>query len=185
MRRQQRKESLQKKADRYQEKASDLFISSEGPHGGEDLRTALGQARKALLLDPTNYDTIVLIAHIYADIGDQESVANAREFYDRATEIEPSNPRAYISKAELLMYELNDPDEAEAIARKALSLARRDPETKESLDLAYTTLMDILESRGKLQELRWIMRQALKQAPTELLRDAVNDKMKKLGLAVN
>jgi tetratricopeptide (TPR) repeat protein len=162
-------------AERYHTKASDLFIctESDSPDASRDLRVALVNIKRALMLDPDNYEYLVLTGNILFALDDTALAAEALGYYDRAISIEPENPDAYDSKSGVLMYWSEPPDEVEAerLARKAATLAERAEEESELLALTYSNLFGILESRKKFAELRWTIRKALKRCPSEFLKD--------------
>jgi tetratricopeptide (TPR) repeat protein len=172
-------------AERYRAKASDLFVwtDSDSPSERRNLETALVNIKRALLLDPDNYEFLVLAGDILCSLDDEASVAAALEYYERAIRLEPENPDAYDSKSSLLMYWTEPPEaaEAERLARKAVALAimRGDPE---SLELKYSNLIGVLETRHKFDALRWTIRQALKKCPSEFLKDLTEATLKRVAI---
>src|ERR1700691_185466 len=73
-------------AERYRAKASDLFVwtDSDSPSERRNLETALVNIKRALLLDPDNYEFLVLAGDILCSLDDEASVAAALEYYERA-----------------------------------------------------------------------------------------------------
>jgi tetratricopeptide (TPR) repeat protein len=173
---------LEARADEYLGRARELF-------GFSDLkpvllRQALIAARKSLMLDPRNYDTLVLLGSIYSDFDDRKSTAQALRYYNRAIALRPESPEGYDAKAGLLMHWLHRPEEAERLARKALALSVRTGEGTEFLELRYTTLIDILIGRRKYTQARWLIRRALRDCPTEFMRDMVEQPLKEIESSV-
>ncbi len=167
---------------RYHERASDLFIASDPnkPGARKTLREALVNANRALLLKPEDYDTLVLKGKIFFALGDRLSIRQAQECYNRAIAAYPENSDAYSGKADLLMYDLDSPEEAESMARKALSLAQRDHEDPDLVEMKYLGLLDILEGRGKLREAKWLLRQALRNHPSEMMKEMAEITLKRM-----
>jgi tetratricopeptide (TPR) repeat protein len=144
------------------------------------LEEALKTAKKSLLLDPRNSDTLVLLGSIYLDFDDPKSTAQALRYYDEAIVLRPESSRGYDAKAGLLMYYLHQPEEAERLARKALALSVHGGEGPEFLEPCYTTLIDILVGRKKYAEARWSIRRALRDCPSESMRDMVELPLKEI-----
>ena len=170
---------LKARAEEYLERARDLFIFSlDRP---ALLREALIHARKALLLDPRNCDTLNLLGSIYADFDDPKSTTQALRYYDDAIALYPNCPDAYDGKAGVLMYSLDQPEEAESLARKALALAKRNGEPAESLEFFYDTLIGILVVRKKHAQARWLIRRALRDCPSEFMKGMVEQPLKEIA----
>lgn len=169
------------KADKYIDHAGVLFGFSDLRPAY--LRQALIKARRALLLDPQNYDTFVLLGNIYSNFDDPKSTAEALLCYDQAIALRPKNPDGYDAKAGLLMYWLHRPEQAERLARKALTLSVRSGKASESLEFRYITLIDILMGRKKYAQARWLIRKALRDCPTELMRDMVDQSVNEIDSA--
>jgi hypothetical protein len=166
------------RAEEYLDRARELFGFSDLKP--TLLRQALTKARRSLLLDPRNYDTLVLLGSIYSDFDDPQSTAQALQYYDQAISLRPEKPGGYDAKAGLLMYWLHQPEEAERLARKALSLSVRSSEACEFLELRYTTLIDILIGRKKYASAGWVIRRALRDCPSEFMRDMVEQPLKEI-----
>ena len=147
------------------------------------LRPALIAARKSLMLDPRNYNTLVLLGSIYSDFDDPKSTAQALRHYDRAIALRPESPDGYDAKAGLLMHWFHRPEEAERLARKAVALSVRTGEASEFLELRYMTLIDILIGRKKYAQARWFIRRALRDCPSEFMRDMVEQPLKEIELS--
>lgn len=169
---------LRARAEEYLDRAGELFGFSDLRPAL--LRQALIKARKSLLLDPRNYDTLVLLGQIYSNFDDPKSTAQASRYYDQAITLRPQSPDAYDAKAGLLMFWLHRPEEAERLARKALALSVRSGKASESLELRYTTLIDILVGRKKYAQARWLIRRALRDCPTELMGDMVEKPLQEI-----
>ncbi|HEY6299942.1 MAG TPA: hypothetical protein VIW95_09920 [Candidatus Binatus sp.] len=137
-----------------------------------NVRSALISAKRALLLDPSNYEAIVLIGDLYGDSDDARSTSLALEYYDRAIQIDPEAPDAYASKAGLLLYDLNRPHEAEPLAQRALALSIRNRDTVTQLELTYLLLIDIFLAQKRFWKARAIIREALRKCPGTFM-DAV------------
>jgi len=100
-------------AEEYRMAASDLYGMSDVNPAVERsaLRAARVKANRALMLDPKNYETLVLLGRIMSDFDDPDSVARALEFYDRAIQLCPENPDAYRDKSDVVLFQINPPDE--------------------------------------------------------------------------
>jgi tetratricopeptide (TPR) repeat protein len=144
------------------------------------LRKALAEARKALLLDARSYGTLVLLGDVLADFDKPDSTGQALKYFDEAIALDPNHPEAYCAKAGLLMYWLNEPKEAERNARKALSLSARNRDAHESLESSYATLIDILMGRKRYAQACWLIRKALRDCPTEFMKDMVEQPLKEI-----
>lgn len=169
----------------YLARARELFGLSDLHPGGERraLEDALSRAKRSLLLDPENYEVLILLGRICEAMDDPESVAQALCHYDRAIALHPDNADGYDAKAGLLMYYLNRPEEAERTARKALTAAKARHESPEFLELRYMTLIDILVAREKYPQARWLIRRALRDCPTEFMADMVEMPLKEIDAA--
>jgi tetratricopeptide (TPR) repeat protein len=182
---------LKARADELLDRASDLYIFSEDSRPAL-LREALVTARKALLIDPRNHETLLLLGNIISDIDDPKSIDQALLFYDQAIALRPENPDGYEAKADLLMYWFHRPEEAEVLARKALALSlrgRRESGSLEhelsviALEHSYSTLIDILIGRQKFAQARWLIRRAMRDCPSEIMRDMVAQPLKEIEAA--
>jgi tetratricopeptide (TPR) repeat protein len=140
-------------------------------------------------MDPRNYETLLLLGNIISDIDDPKSIDQALRYYDQAIALRPECSDGYESKAGLLMYWLHQPEEAERLARKALALSLRTGGESESLEhelsvialeQSYSTLIDILIGRKKFAQARWLIRRALRDCPSETMRDRVAQPLKEI-----
>ena len=179
---------LKVRAEEYLDRARDLYIFSEDSRPAS-LRKALTIARKSLLLDPRNYDALILLGDIISDIDDPKTLDQALGYYDQAIALRPEGPNGYAAKAGLLMYWLDQPEEAERLARKALALSKRSGKASESLEYelsvialehSYSTLIDILIGRKKFAQARWLIRRALRDCPSEIMSDRVAQPLKEI-----
>src|SRR5271170_5000937 len=161
--------SLKARAEEYLDRASDLYIFSEDSRPAL-LREALAIARRSLLIDPQNYEALLLLGNIIADIDDPKCIPQALQSYDQAIALHPENPDGYEAKAVLLMYWLDQPEKAELLARQALALSVKSGEVCE---FCYLTLIDILIGRKKFAQARWLIRRALRDCPSEVMEDLV------------
>jgi tetratricopeptide (TPR) repeat protein len=168
--------SLKTRAEEYLDRASDLYIFSEDSRPAM-LREAFVIARKSLLIDPQNYEALLLLGNIISDIDDPKCIPQALRYYDQAIALRPEIPDGYDAKAGLLMYWLDQPEEAELLARKALSLSVHRGEVSE---FCYSTLIDILIGRKKFAQARWLIRRALCDCPSELMEDMVAMPLKEI-----
>jgi tetratricopeptide (TPR) repeat protein len=166
------------RAEEYLDRARKLYGFSDSQPAL--LQEALVTAKKSLLLDPRNSDSLVLLGSIYLDFDDPESTAQALRYYDQAIALSPENSSAYSDKADLLMYYLHQPEEAERLARKALALSMRSREVSECLEHSYSTLIDILIGRKKYTQAHWFIRKALRDCPSEYMRDMVAQPLKEI-----
>jgi tetratricopeptide (TPR) repeat protein len=168
------RQSTKARAATLCQEATDLFILSKIDSGdSQTLRRALMKARRALILDPSNYDALTLMGSIYAELEDEpDSVQKAFEYYDRALRLEPKNPHAFGSKAALLLYVLDRPSEAQPLAETAvaLSVQKRDP--PDVLELNYITLVDALIARRRFAQARASIREALRRCRTTLMAES-------------
>jgi tetratricopeptide (TPR) repeat protein len=169
---------LKARAEQYLDRAGELYGFSDSQPAL--LRQALIKAKKSLLLDPRNSDTLVLLGSIQLDFDDPKSTAQALRYYDEAIAFRPKSSRGYNAKAGLLMYYLHQPEEAERLARKALALSVHGGEGPEFLEPCYTTLIDILVGRKKYAQARWSIRRALRDCPSEFMRDMVEQPLKEI-----
>jgi tetratricopeptide (TPR) repeat protein len=170
---------LKARAEEYLQRATDLFIFSEDSRPAL-LREALAIARRSLLLDQRNYETLVLLGDIISDIDDPNYIDQALHYYNQAIALRPECPEAYRSKAGLLMFWLNEPEEAEQLARRALTLSLRSGEASKDLQFCYGSLIDILVERKKFAPARWYIRRALRDCPSELMSDMVAQPLKEI-----
>ncbi|MGA9721718.1 MAG: hypothetical protein WBQ86_04635 [Candidatus Binatus sp.] len=176
------------RAEKYLDRAGELYGFSDDSNPAL-LREALITAKKSLLLDPQNYETLVLLGNIYSNFDDPKSTAQALRYYDQAIALRPESPDAYGAKASLLMYWLHEPEEAERLARKALALSERTGEALESLEhelsvvaleFSYATLIDILIGRKKYAQAQWLIRKSLRDCPSEFMRGMVEQPLKEI-----
>jgi cytochrome c-type biogenesis protein CcmH/NrfG len=175
-------QSIKAKAETLREQARDLFVLSKtDTDDSETLRRALTKAKRALLMDPSDYDAITLIGSICAELDDPESAKTASAYYDRALRLQPENPEAYASKAGLLLYVLSRPEEAEALAKTAVALSLRRREPVELLELHYITLVDALIARRRFTEARAVIRKALRKCPTKLMTATAETSLKQIA----
>ena len=171
------------RAEEYLKEARELFtFSMKGTPLQTDfsmLRAARAKARKALLLDPSNYQAVLLLAHILADCDDRASSEEALRYYDVAVSLHPEDPEPCDGKASVLLFDLDRPAEAEHFARQAISRALRQRDA-DSLEMTYTTLIAALMEQGKSAEARRALREAERRCPTESMRDLVANTLKEL-----
>jgi tetratricopeptide (TPR) repeat protein len=174
---------LKARAEEYLDRARELFAFSDLKPAL--LKKALITARKSLMLDPRNYDTLVLLGSIHSDFDNPKSTAQALRHYNRAIALRPESPDGYDAKAGLLMHWLHRPEEAERLARKALALSVLTGEASEFLELRYMTVIDILIARKKYAQARWLIRRALRDCPSEFMRDMVEQPLKEIDSSGN
>lgn len=167
--------SPKSRAQGYLDRGRELFGMSglEGKDERRDLHHALVQAKRALLLDPGSYEATVLMSKILKSMETSDAVGQALELCDKAIVLDPSRPDAYNVKAGLLMYELSQPNEAERLARKALTIAKQTHEPVEFLELRYSDLIEILVERKKYSQARWMVKRALHDCPTDFMKAMV------------
>ncbi len=75
------------------------------------------------------------------------------------------------------MYWLDQPEEAELLARKAFALSVHSGEVSE---YCYSTLIDILIGRKKFAQARRLIRRALRDSPSESIEDMVAQRIKEI-----
>lgn len=168
--------SLKTRAEEYLDRARDLYIFSEDSRPAL-LREALAIARRSLLIDPQNYEALLLLGNIISDIDDPKCIPQALRYYDQAIALHPEIPDGYDAKADLLMYWLDRPEEAELLARKALALSVQSGEVSE---YCYSTLIDILIGRKKFAQARRLIGRALRDCPGESMEDMVAQRLKEI-----
>ena len=157
-------------SDKFLDEGRELFALSYAK-GNIDLamvREALVKAKRALLLNPSNYDALVLMGSIYSDLEESDSYECALQAFDQAIQLEPDNYFAYSEKAGALL-ELNMPAEALAMAKKAITLASPDTEEPENAQFAYLHLIEALFANSLFTEARDAIRKAVQECPTELM----------------
>jgi len=164
-------------------KATNLYAATARmPSRRKDLlRQATREARTALLLRPLNYEALVLLGDIYADIDDSASNQRALCQYNAAIGVSPNEPDAYDSKSGLIMYGFHRPAEAESLSRRAVALSLKNGECAQILALHYTTLIGILEDRKKFAAARQTIRQALKRCPSEFMNGLVENTLRRIN----
>jgi pentatricopeptide repeat protein len=171
----------------YLDEARDLFIfSMKGELLTTDasmVKAAEVKTRRALLLDPLNYDAILLLGDILADYDDDlKSSEEALRYYDLAISMEPDDPEPYHGKASALLWELKRPAEAERYARQAIALNSRRQRDASLLEMTYSTLVGALMEQGNFAEAREALRKAQWRCPTETMKALVANTLKELPL---
>jgi tetratricopeptide (TPR) repeat protein len=165
----QRSESVrQARAERYLERARELYVGKPGETGfvGYDLGKALINARRALMLNQNSYDTLVLIGKILGELNESEDgLRSAVEYFNNATLLEPNRPDAYDAKASALIgaeeFRL-----AVAPAWKAWRLTLCEPSAdKFDIETTSVVLRDILVKLGRWKSAHRVLEKALKRAP--------------------
>jgi tetratricopeptide (TPR) repeat protein len=172
------------KAEHLRNLASDIFIYTEShdPNYRGKMDVAITHMRKALLIDPDNYEFLVFMGELLDALDDESATAQALEYFDRAIRLQPESADAYEAKASTLTW-ANPPDEANAekLARKAVELARESKEEPDELQYRYLTLLDVLEARNKFGELRWTILRARKECPSEFMKDLTDATQKQIA----
>jgi pentatricopeptide repeat protein len=173
------------RAQKYVEEASDLFaFSMQGEPLATDetmLKAAEVKARRALLLDPSNYDAAVLLGHILADYDDDPKASEAAIlYYDLAMHLEPDHPEPYDGNASVLLWDLKQPAEAEVFARQAIALTSQRQRDIDSIEVTYSTLIAALMEQGKFVDAREAMGEAEHRCPTEWMRELIANTLKEL-----
>ncbi|MFZ0680598.1 hypothetical protein [Candidatus Binatus sp.] len=169
----------------YLDGARDLFMFSMK---GEPLTTDVSmvkaaevKVRRALLLDPSSYDAILLLGDILADYDDDlKSSEEAIRWYDLAMSMEPDDPEPYHGKAGVLFWDLKQPGAAEQFARQAIALNCRRRRDVFLLEMAYSTLIAALMEQRKFAEAREALRKAQWRCPTESMKALVADTLREL-----
>jgi hypothetical protein len=92
--------------------------------------------------------------------------------------LEPDNPEPYDGKASVLLFDLDQPAEAERLARKAIALASRPQQDTDFLETTYSTLIAALMAQGKFAAAREGIREAQQKCPTESMRALVANTLK-------
>jgi tetratricopeptide (TPR) repeat protein len=156
-----RRKALRGKADIYWEEARDLYIRSysRGKINQRGLRAAIVKANRAMLFNPRDYDATLLLGDIFSDLEDANSCGRAFDYYDRAISLRPDLPDAYENKARLLL-QLDRPQDALPLARKAVSIALTHGYDPEYLDLTYSPLIEALIKQQEFSEARAAIRAA-------------------------
>jgi len=158
-----------KKADDYRAEAFDLYFTEEVPADEAKLREALIKAKRSVLLDP-GYENLTMIASILGEYDDAESNRRAVEYCDRAITLEPGNPDAYASKASLLSRIPGRLPEAEQAARTSIALSLVQNDSIDTIELEFSSLVDILIDQRKYTTARAAIRLALRHSQSEFLR---------------
>jgi len=179
----QRRRAVKEALEAYRARASELYVWSDAdsPNEKKELLKALVAAKRSLLIDPKNYKTYVLIANICASLDSRETVHDALDFYNRAIAVNPDLPDAYAGKADLLMYHLRRPAQAEELSRRALKSSLRAKEPTELLELRFIGLSGILESREKFADARSVIRQALRHSKSEFIKEFAATALKRIA----
>ena len=169
----------------YLDGARELFIfSMKGEPLTTDvsmLRAAEVKARRALLLDPSSYDAVLLLGDILADYDDDlKSSKEALRYYDLAMRMEPDDPEPYHGKAGVLLWDLKQPVAAEQFARQAIALNSRRRRDVFLLEITYSTLIAALMEQRKFAEAREALRKAQWRCPTETMKALVADTLEQL-----
>jgi tetratricopeptide (TPR) repeat protein len=158
--------SIQARAEYYLERARDLYIGYPGEteFEGYDLRKALINVRRALMLDPQSYDALILSGQIVHELDwSPEGLRRANKYYDRAISLHPGMAAAFSSKAAAFL-NTGDFKSAEAPARRAWLLTLRDPNAEPSdIKDAACELSTALEGQGKWKPARIVLQRALKR----------------------
>ena len=154
------------RAEDYLARASDLYIGRyrRGKFVDIDLRGAMVKVKRALLLDPENYDALALMGTILKELNVSDEVPlQAIEFYDRAIRIDPLNPEAYSSKADAFS-DAGKYQRALASARKAWRLTLQDKSADDfSIGVACVSVRDILVKLKKWKEAGRVLREGLRR----------------------
>jgi tetratricopeptide (TPR) repeat protein len=165
----QRSESVrQARAERYLERARELYIGKPGETGfvGYDLRKALINATRALMLSPNSYDALVLTGNIISDLDESEDgLRSALTHYDRAISLNPARADAYDAKA-MALFDAQDFTSAVAPAWKAWRLTLADS-SADGFDIETTTvyLRDTLAKLRHWNSARKVLEKALDRVP--------------------
>ncbi len=122
--------------------------------------------KKSLLLNPKNYQAIILLGDIESENG---SLKKALKLYDKAIRLKPNDPDAYDSKANTLLGEGNA-KRAIPVARKALELVGKRKLKSTQLELIYDTLISSLFEAGKCNEAFSLLKKAYKKTHFSLLK---------------
>lgn len=158
--------SVQARAAYYLERARDLYIGypGEAEFEGYDLRKALINVKRALMLDPQSYDALILSGQIAHELDwSPEGLRKAVEYYDRAISLHPGRAAAFSSKGAAFLNK-GDFKSAEAPARKAWLLTLRDPNAEPfDIEDAACDLSAALAGQGKWNPACRVLQRALKR----------------------
>ena len=162
--------STRERAGRYLERATDLFVGRPGKteFEGYDLRKALINVKRALMLDPQSYDALILLGNITHELDwSPKGLRAAIGHYDKAISLEPKKADAFFSKGSALV-DARDFKSAEGPARKAWLLTLRDPNA-EPFDIQAATLYlrDCLVGRNRWKSACLVLQRALKRLQAE------------------
>jgi tetratricopeptide (TPR) repeat protein len=166
--------SLKQKANKYLSASRKAFVG-QVVNGKlqANLHEALTKARQGLMLDPSNYELLILAGDIVSESEEDspDGLRNALEYYARAISLHPKEADAYLSKA-LTLHGAGRANLAVIEARQALRLMKAsNPTDVRGIELAYTTLIDILVDLHRFTEVRATIRSALKHVPTKFMRE--------------
>jgi tetratricopeptide (TPR) repeat protein len=167
-------------ARRYRERAEELFFlsGSTAVLDVPQLKSALWHSKRALLANPSDYSTLVLVGDIQGDLGANET---AFDYYDQAVRVQPEIADAYLAKAGLLLYNLERPTEAEPLARKGMQLLLADDASDLDLRLGYVVLIDVYIAEEKFAQARAAIREALERVPGSEMRRQAAAALRRIG----
>jgi tetratricopeptide (TPR) repeat protein len=158
----------QARAERYLKRARELYIGKPGETGfvKYDLHKALINVKRALMLTPKSYDSLVLIGNIIGELDESEDgLRTVIGYYDKAISLQPENPDAHGAKA-AACFDAQEFTMAVTPAWKAWRLTIRDPNADEfDVKVAGVYLRDTLVKLGKWKTACTVLERALKRVP--------------------
>lgn len=176
--------SLGVRKSHYLERAWDAFVGCNiNPRlANSGLRRALANVQRVLMIDPKNYDALILLGHVELELDRAgDGAVQAEECYRKAISLDPSNPEAYWAQATLFQ-ETGELRQAERLARYSIRLLLRESDPDPSdLETGYLTLTDILIQLGRCSAARRTLRQALRRVPTPFMHSMVRSTLAKIG----
>lgn len=175
--------SLEVRKSHYLELAWDAFVGcNTNPRlANSGLRRALANVQRVLMIDPKNYDALILLGHVELELDRAgDGAVRAEECYRKAISLDPHNPEAYWAQATLFQ-ETGELRQAERLARYSIRLLLRESDPDPSdLETGYITLADILIQLGRHGAARRTLRQALRRVPTPFMHRMVRSTLAKI-----
>ncbi len=125
--------------EKLQDQFTKLYRMAEQQQKTGQLQAAFETYRKAFRINPTHVDTVFGMADVLFELG---KTKNARRFYQRASILDPYNPRPYLSLGTVYMI---DGDRKRAIRsyKKYLQLVKKTPENQHRVSEVQKVLQSL------------------------------------------
>ncbi len=173
----------------YLDEALKLFVGRATKTGFVDtnLSGALVCVKRALIVQPDNYDALILMADILGELNESpDALSQAIELYDRAIALQPNNPEGISAKARTLL-DAGKAESGEIEARKAWQLVMQNTASVEleegDVQDACQLLADSLIELKKPKEAIAILRDALEHEHTESMVNMLNNYTRHLKIS--